>query len=79
MRCRPGESARNSTWAATVCLAGRHASALEAHPADILAKDPAACAIFRGGWVMKILDVMAQINAENAASKISLPNDSARN
>lgn len=61
------------------CLAGCRASALEAHPADILAKDPAACAIFRSGWVEKIRAVMARINAGNSASKISSPNDNVRN
>ena len=40
------------------CLAGCRASALEASPADILAIDPAACAIFKGGWVGKIDAVM---------------------
>lgn len=40
------------------CLAGCRASALETNPADILAPDPAACGIFKAGWVEKIDTLM---------------------
>lgn len=43
------------------CLAGCRASALEVHPTDILAPDPATCAIFKGGWLEKIRTLMGQI------------------
>jgi len=46
------------------CLAGCRASALEFTPADILAVDQAACAIFKGGWVEKIRQTMTGINPE---------------
>lgn len=41
------------------CLGGCRASALEFHPTDILSYDPAACAIFKDGWIDKIHAVMA--------------------
>lgn len=44
------------------CLAGCRASALEANPTDILAPDPAACAIFKGGWIEKIHKTVAAVN-----------------
>jgi len=46
------------------CLAGCRASALETNPTDILAPDPAACEIFKGGWVEKIQQVMAEVDPE---------------
>ena len=46
------------------CLAGCRASALEFHPTDILAPDPAACVLFKGGWVEKIRAVMTHIRPE---------------
>lgn len=36
------------------CVGGCRAAALEARPGDLLAPDPYACALFRGGWVPKI-------------------------
>lgn len=47
---------------ALYCLAGCRASALESCPDDILAPDPAACAIFKGGWTQKIDAAMQAIN-----------------
>ena len=46
------------------CLAGCRASALETHPTDILAPDRAACAIFKGGWVEKIRQRMAEVDPD---------------
>jgi len=46
------------------CLAGCRASALETDPTDILAIDRAACAIFRGGWVERIHQAMAEIDPQ---------------
>jgi len=49
---------------ALVCLGGCRASALETSPDDILAIDEACCAIFKGGWIAKIDDVMKKIKPE---------------
>ena len=46
------------------CLAGCRASALETSPTDILAIDKATCAIFKGGWVEKIRQVMAEVDPD---------------
>ena len=46
------------------CLAGCRASALENNHVDILAIDPATCAIFKGGWVEKIHRVMKTIDPQ---------------
>ena len=46
------------------CLAGCRASALETTPDDILGIDRAACAIFKGGWVEKIQQVMAEVDPD---------------
>lgn len=46
------------------CLAGCRASALEFHPTEILAPDPAVCTIPKGDWVDKISAVMQKINPE---------------
>lgn len=43
------------------CLCGCRAGALEGNPEDILGIDPYTCALFKGGWIEKIRDVMSQI------------------
>ena len=43
------------------CLCGCRASALETSPTDILGRDMAACAIFKGGWPEKIEALMKNI------------------
>lgn len=44
------------------CLAGCRASALESNPADILAPDPATCAIFKDGWTERIHNAVAAVD-----------------
>lgn len=46
------------------CLGGCRASALETTPDDILGRDMACCAIFKGGWVSKIDSIMKEIRPE---------------
>ena len=46
------------------CLAGCRASALESNPTDILSLDPAACAIFKGGWVEKIQQAVKAVRPD---------------
>ena len=44
------------------CLGGCRAAALELAPDDLLAPDEAACALFWGGWVEKIQQVMNSLD-----------------
>lgn len=46
------------------CLAGCRASALESNPSDILSLVPAACAIFKGGWVEKIQQAVKAVRPD---------------
>lgn len=46
------------------CLGGCRASALEAAPTDIFSPDPAACAVFKGGWIQKIHSVMDALHTK---------------
>lgn len=46
------------------CLGGCRASALETTPDDILGRDMACCAIFKGGWISKIDSIMKEIRPE---------------
>ena len=50
------------------CLAGCRASALETTPDDIMAPDKAACEIFKGGWIEKVLNLMKEIRPEARCS-----------
>ena len=43
------------------CLGGCRASALETTPEDIMGRDMAACALFKGGWADRISQVMETI------------------
>ena len=43
------------------CLGGCRASALETTPEDIMGRDMAACALFKGGWTDRISQVMETI------------------
>ncbi len=46
------------------CLGGCRASALETTPNDILGRDMACCAIFRGGWIPKIDEAVKKSKPE---------------
>ena len=51
------------------CLGGCRASGLEdSGQRDLLRRDPAACALFRGGWIRRILERMGEIRPEAACA-----------
>lgn len=43
------------------CLGGCRASGIERSPDDLLAKDPYACALLRGGWPVRIADAVSRV------------------